>query len=73
MPREKPDPAAEKAVDAPVRQPEAEYAAEELAQHPELFKCGPDIVKAALDFAKVTSCTVKRARELVKQFAERKV
>ena len=56
---------------APKQEPE--YTVEEFIQHPELFKLGADVVSAALGFAKVKSCTLAKARELVKTFAERKV
>jgi len=52
---------------------EAEYTAEEFVLNPGLFGKRPDIVAAAFDFAKVESCTIMRAKEIVDQFAGRKV
>lgn len=52
---------------------EPTYTAEELAAHADLFECKHDIVAAALDFAKVKSCTLAEAKAIVQKFAGRKV
>ena len=53
---------------------EAVYTAEEFAlSAKEVFGYGRDIVRAALEQSKTTSCTIAQARRIVKEFAERKV
>jgi len=58
-----------------VQQPVEEvYEAAEIAKNaPRLFGYSVDIAKAALDFAGITSCTLTKAKEVIKAFAERKV
>lgn len=50
------------------------YSAAELsANAPRLFGQSIDIASAALDFAKIKECTIEEARNIIKEFAERKV
>ena len=58
-----------------VQQPVEEvYEAAEIAKNsPRLFGYSEDIAKAALDFAGIKSCTLAKAKEIIKAFAERKV
>jgi len=50
------------------------YEASEIARNaPRLFGYSIDIATAALAMKKVKSCTLKRAEEIIRDFAERKV
>lgn len=53
---------------------EETYEAAEIAQNsPRLFGYSGDIAAAALDEAGLKSCTLNKAKEVIKAFAERKV
>ncbi len=50
------------------------YEAKEIAANaPRLFGYSVDIATAALTYSKVERCTLEKAKELIKEFAERKV
>lgn len=66
--------APEKKTTQPVAQQEPEYSATEIAANSRtLFGYHQDLASAALAFNKVQSCTLDRAKKLIKEFAERKV
>ena len=70
----------QKAVDvkaapaSPVVAPEPIYGAAEIAQNSQrLFGYGIDLARAALDFNHIESCTLSKAKQIIKDFSERKV
>lgn len=53
---------------------EETFEAAEIAQNsPRLFGYSIDIANAALELAGLKSCTLTKAKEVIKAFAERKV
>lgn len=53
---------------------EETYEAAEIAQNsPRLFGYSIDLANAALEIAGLKSCTLTKAKEVIKAFAERKV
>ena len=59
---------------APATVEEPVYDAAEIAANAQhLFGYNADIATAALDFNHVTRCSREKAKELIKDFAERKV
>ena len=58
-----------------VQQPvEEQYEASEIAQNsPRLFGYSIDLAAAALEIAGLKTCTLTKAKEVIKAFAERKV
>lgn len=50
------------------------YEATEIAANaPSLFGHSVDIATAALDYNHLTKCTLNKAKQVIKEFAERKV
>lgn len=73
MAKETPAKPTQDAAPAPV-QTASEYEAAEIARNAQtLFGYSPDLATAALKTANVESCTVEKARTIIKTFAERKV
>ena len=68
---------AEKKTQENQKQPvavESTYTAAEIAQNsPRLFGYSVDLATAALEVAGLKTCTVTKAKEVIKAFAERKV
>lgn len=60
------------APDNPINEPE--YEAREIAENSRsLFGYSPDLATAALKMANIQTCTLSKAKTIIKAFAERKV
>ena len=73
MAKETPVKAAQEPAQATTRT-ESEYEASEIARNAmALFGYSPDLATAALKMANIKTCTIDKARTIIKTFAERKV
>lgn len=72
MPRE--PKAANAAAQPTCEASEITYKASEIAANAQrLFGYSPDLARAAFAYNKVDRCTLEKARQLIRNFAERKV